>query len=357
MKLVVFRSTGAGEGKKPEGKYLQEFDTRFADRVLGNLRSGKRFCTACGPDCNNCRARYDLDFSAGIAAVLEFPSVLPYVIEQPAEYVPRDVPRNDVILAVCIHEQILLEILKVCREWGTGGVIVPLEEPDWISAAARSLAHEICDGNGLEISFPKPFCAFAPPAGGVLARFRETFHIGRPDVDLAVQDRTIETAHVNVSAACGATYCVARWLEGRSLDENLEIEVVSKWWHAYPCTASMERDPELDDETPLHVAGQAHYAILSSHKDKVAGLESPLVTSPLGKLVQKPVPPQENLRNIDKARTFILDELQKRGPLFLSQIRKAPGISPAAINTALLNLKKDGLIKTHQGQIRLSHAS
>jgi len=107
----------------------------------------------------------------------------------------------------------------------------------------------------------------------------------------------------------------------------------------------MERDPELHDETALHVAGQAHYAILAPHK-RVAGLDSGMVVSPLGTTVQKPVPPKENLARIQRAKDMILAELGERGSVSLRQLRRSRESNPAAINTALLILKKEGKVRS-----------
>ncbi|MBM4143588.1 MAG: hypothetical protein FJ225_08375 [Lentisphaerae bacterium] len=350
MKALILCSGGRARRRK-DVRYIQKLDTRFARRVLVNLRGEPGACASCGPDCNLCRERYAGRFGRDIAGAVEFPAVLPYLLENPRALLPREVPPHDVILAVAIHEQILLEAARTCGRWGTRGIVVPLEAPDWISGAARAEIHRVCERQGVEVAFPKPFCAFMPPRGSVLARFREHFHVGRPDVKLTIEKGAITDAEVRVSAACGATYAVARWLAGRKLSENLEIEVISKRWHAFPCTASMERDPELDDETPLHVAGQAHYAILAPYKQTVAGLESPLVTSPLGKLVQRPIPPAENLARIDEAKAFVLDSLAETGSVTLRELRQSRRVSPAALNSALLILKREGRIRSDGARI------
>jgi len=88
MKLVILRSEPSGREKAPDDHYLQQFNTHYADRLIGNLRGQPTFCTACAADCVSCRKPYRLDFSRDIAAVIGCPDVLPYVLEKPGDYVP-----------------------------------------------------------------------------------------------------------------------------------------------------------------------------------------------------------------------------------------------------------------------------
>ena len=345
MKLAIIRSIKSDASTGRPDEYLDTFDTLFANRVIGNLLNTNDFCTACGSECIECRNTYGLKPDAELAGIVSLPSPMPHLLERPGDSVPSALPRHDVLLAIAIHEQILLEILKKAATFGTRAVIVPLEAPDWISEAARAEAHAICEKVGVEIAFPKPFCSFKPPVNSALGEFRRLFHIGMPDVALDVKNGSVKSAKVNVSAACGATYCVARWLEGRHLSENIELEVISRWWHSYPCTASMERDPELGGETPLHVAGQAHLGILSPWKSRVVD-EDPLVMSPLGTMVQKPIPPEENRRNIDRAMQAVLETLERCGSVTLDDLRSSLPFSPAILNMALLTMKQEGLVQT-----------
>lgn len=351
MKTVVLRSCGAGaaDGLRPE--YVLALNTAFACRVLGNLLDEAGFCTACQDQCTACRRRYRRPLHSSIAAVVDFPAELPYLLEAPASYVPAQMPSHDVLLALCIHEQILLEILKAGRRFGTKGVVVPLEATDWITPAARRAAEEICAEQHIEIAFPKPFCSFDPNDDSVLGRFRRHFRIGAPEVDLVIRDGIIEQAQVNVTAACGATCYIARWLEGRSLDDDLKHDVVSRRLHSYPCTASMEWDDELGD-TPLHISGQMHYRILDSITEETLAREQ-FVQTPLGLTLPKPVPIQENLRIVADAKQKVISLLAEDPAMSLVRLRQDAKVSPAALNTALLELKKGGRIHIRAGTVRL----
>lgn len=356
MKIVILRSRkcashsfGHANGlvnvaSRKAGEYHQSFDTLYADRVIGNLSNRRDFCTACEADCIHCREKYDWSFSGNIAAIIDFSSVLPFVLEKPETYVPAHMPAHDVLLSIHIHEQILLEILARCGQWGTKGVVVPLEAPGWISGSAIRQALKICARNNIEISFPKPFCSFNPPRGGALAEFRKFFRIGFPEVDLTIKNGVITEAKVNVSAACGATYYVARWLVGRAVCEDLKTEVISRRWHSYPCTASMEWDDELGN-TPLHAAGQAHYEILPAAQAGTVESGRPIIT-PLGRVLPMPAPVPDNVRNIENAKKIIMDELEINSQISLEQIKKKEHITPASIHLAILLLKKEMKIKT-----------
>ena len=353
MKIVILRSRRRESGQAPPDAYMQEFSSAYAERVIANIRGEPGDCAACGPNCNACRTHYDRKLADNIVADIEFPSVLGYLLENPAELVPTDIPPHDIILAINIHEQILLEIIKLAGTWGTRGVIAPLEAQDWISGSAKKQAESISRSLGVEISFPKPFCDFAPPAGGVLDEFRREFAIGRPEVELTVKDGRIENADVRVSAACGATYYVARGLIGKRVDDDLKYEIVAKRMHSYPCTASMEWDYALGD-TVMHVASKAHDKILAPlsppGQDQDADADE-MMLSPLGVMIHKPAADRENVQNVELAKAAILQLIAADGETSLEKLRSDQKITPAAAYTALLLLTSEGCVRAKGDKI------
>ena len=350
MNVLILRSRRQRRGRKEKDAYTETFSEVYASRVIGNLVSEEGFCTACGADCTACREPYDRRFGDNIAGIIDLPGELPHLLEKPERYVPREIPPHDILLAINVHEQILLEFLERCGRRGTLGAVVPIEAGEWVSGAARRRAEEICAPARVEVSFPKPFCAFDPPAGGALAEFRDRFHIGKPSVELTVREGVIERAHVHVSAACGATYYVARHLEGRRTDGDLRHDVVARRLHSYPCTASMAWDEELCD-TIMHVAGDAHYEILAPLTGEAPAGEPAMVRSPVGQMVFPPPSRKENIENIERAKEAILAALAAAEAVSLADIECQGKLTPAALSSAVLLLKQEGKVRTEAGRI------
>ncbi|MFW6137695.1 MAG: DUF166 family protein [Spirochaetota bacterium] len=240
IKVLILRSVEKSVSKDP---YSVEMDTRYADRLLGHLTNRSGICGGCGDNCIKCRSRYDLDLSASIAGVYEFPSVTPAIVDSPEDYLPEEVPTHHILIPVAVNEEIIVSFIEkfpVCR-----GVIVPLEGSSWISTYAINKITEICKEYDIEADFPKPFCAFNP-SSGVLAEFKNQFKIGKPELVYDVKEGVILKARVVYSAPCGATYFTARGLEGKKLDQDLQFIIDSRL-SAYPCTADRSRDPDFND--------------------------------------------------------------------------------------------------------------
>ena len=234
------------------------YSGEFGERVIGNLVNHSTFCRACSEACTHCKEGV-YSFAASIPAFFQLPppTQLPVMIERsPRAFLPPDVPAADVAISSDLHPDLLLELPSLLKDTRSGvkALIVPRERPDSI---ARAQLEEACAAEGLEIALPKPFCEFLPREDQpVLKRFVDTFKIGRPELRLEL-DRRGRIQHVSVirSAPCGSTWYVAKQLEHLNAADTPELFArISEAHHAYPCTASMERDRELE-ETILHKAG------------------------------------------------------------------------------------------------------
>ncbi len=237
------------------------FENGYAKKFIKHLIDDRSVCTFCGKSCINCRKAYGLNFKEEIAGVHKLSAKLLYYIDDPAKYLPNTLPFHDILIAINIHEDILLALPKAAKEAGAKGLIVPCEHPDWLTRWGRGRLTQICNELGLECAFPKPFCALTKSDDHpTINEFIDHFMIGRPVMKIETKDGVIEKATIKVSAPCGATYLVAHKLKGVKLDDDIDA-VVAKYWHSYPCIASMKTDPELGD-TILHKAGHIHYGIV-----------------------------------------------------------------------------------------------
>ncbi len=235
------------------------FSGSFGQKVLSHLRDTEKFCTGC-TDCTECRRQYDLNYSRDIALVWEQPAGLPVMLEDdPAELLPPVSAFQGVhtVLAINLHQDILLSLPELVAKAGVKALVVPLEDPLWLQGGARRQVEQKAKGTGLEIVFPKPFCALREnEAHPEVNKFISYFRIGYPRFSARKLDGVIQEARVLQSSPCGAAYFVARNLAGVPDDEKLP-EIVGNRWHNYPCTGSMKMDRELKD-TVLHFAGELH---------------------------------------------------------------------------------------------------
>lgn len=254
LKLLLIKS----DGKFPERHkpFTTFYDDHYARRFMKHLKDDPSLCTGCGDKCVNCRARYKLNISEKITSIIELPSTLPYYLENPEKFIPVKMPEHDVLVAINIHEEIILSLPPRMAAAGGKALIVPSEHPDWVSRWLRIKVGEAANQCGIEAAFPKPFCDLTAEAGTVVADFIKEFRIGRPKLKINHSGDKIESVDVQISAPCGCTYFLAHNIKGAKLDEDF-INKVSKYWHSYPCTASMKMDYEIGD-TILHKGGYIH---------------------------------------------------------------------------------------------------
>lgn len=258
MKIFIICSDGIVP--KDKAPFSIVFDDVYAQRFIKHLRNDAELCTGCGKNCVRCRDQLGLDYSPSIAGVHKIPSELLYYVDDPQKHLPQEPPVHDVTVAINVHEDILVKIPELVHRAGSKALIVPLEHPNWASKWMRSQTHLICDRLEMGCIFPKPFCSLEQGAHPVIDQFIQRFKIGRPKIHFKIKNGKIKKATVLCSAPCGATYYVAHNLRGKKVDKKLS-EWVSKYWHSYPCVASMEMDYELGD-TILHKGGYLHYEMM-----------------------------------------------------------------------------------------------
>jgi len=242
-------------------KVVVFYNGEFGRTLIGNLINFSGFCISCGDACTLCKSgKYSM--AEDLVSVIEMPDpeTLDDFIDDVEPYIPKDIPEADIAIVVNVHPDITFGLLPVLKDLGYLGIIGGSESPKELPLGLRTQLSEEASKIGLEAVFAKPFCALRPdPAMPKISAFMEIAHFGEPKIEILTQKsregkETILAANVVRSAPCGSTWYVAKRMTGLETDQPDLRERISEAHHAYPCTASMDQDPELKD-TILHKAG------------------------------------------------------------------------------------------------------
>jgi hypothetical protein len=243
-------------------RLLVIYNDEFAERVVGNVVNTSNYCESCGLTCTFCRQLYG-SFAADIQGVYKTPSNLPAFIEEPERLLPRNPPPCDIILTVGLHHDMLAATPTLAKKAGVKAVIAPLENRAWCPHGLRRQLEESLAEIDVECAFPKPFCSLEESGKTVIDSFIRRYRIGKPQVEVKTSGDRITEVQVLRSAPCGSTWYVAqqvKWTRIADLEDTVAVA-----HHSFPCTASMDVDPEVG-EPILHVAG---YAIREAVKQAV----------------------------------------------------------------------------------------
>jgi hypothetical protein len=236
------------------------YSGEFAERVIRNLINDPSFCKSCGLYCDSCKyGVYNHVRNIRAAIQLPKPSKLPAFIDEPEKYLPKNIPKADLCIASGLHKDIVLELPKHLERVGIKALIVPTEDFMEVPSGLRKQLAEKCQEMSLESAFPKPFCSLEPSKDKpTITRFVNDLKVGRPLLEISTAKtggcRFIESVAIRRSAPCGSTWYVARKLVGLRTERRSLHDAIAKAHHSYPCTATMEIDPEMK-EPILHVAG------------------------------------------------------------------------------------------------------
>ncbi|MCQ1535919.1 thymidylate synthase [Methanosarcina sp. KYL-1] len=233
-------------------RILVLYSGELGRKVIQNLINPSNFCVSCGELCNHCRQARK-PYANLIVGIHEFPEDLPPFIEEPGQYLPAKLPACDLILAIGIHPDLLGALPEVVRNTGAKAVIAPAEDARKTPAGVLEQVRKELEAMEVEFEAPKPFCALEKSGKPIIDAFVD-LGFGKPvlRIELSPDGKMFVGAGVIRDAPCGSTWFVAKKLGWT--DVSGYKETVSGAHHSYPCTASMDKDPQLGD-TVLHKAG------------------------------------------------------------------------------------------------------
>jgi hypothetical protein len=236
------------------------YSGEFAERVIRNLINDPSFCKSCDLYCDSCKYNA-YSFVRNIRAAIQLlePSKLPAFIDNPEKHMPKKIPKAHLCITSGLHKDLLLELPNYLQKSGIKGLIVPIEDFNEVPSGLRKQVEENCKKLGLENAFPKPFCSLEIAEDKpLISTFVKEFRVGRPSLEISTAHRGkrefSDSAIVRRSAPCGSTWYVARKLVGVETKKEILYDAIAKAHHSYPCTATMNVDPELK-EPILHMGG------------------------------------------------------------------------------------------------------
>ena len=185
--------------------------------------------------------------SSEMVGIHEVQEDLPEFIEDVSDYLPENLVKSDLIIAVGLKGDINLIVPEIARKTGAKSIIIALNDPRQVPPGLKAEIEE--DAREISIVFAKPFCSLKPTGDRFIDEFTQNF--GKPEVEIHA-DQLIKKVTVKRDTPCGCTTFVAGELEGIPVGEAEFL--ASDKFHNYPCLASMDHDSELGD-TILDVAG------------------------------------------------------------------------------------------------------
>lgn len=190
----------------------------------------------------------------------EGPQNLPFVIDEPEEFLPASLPEADLLLSLAENaglSDLVADLADLC---GAKAVIAPIDRWAWLpSGLSHQLARRL-EERGLGYAFPAPFCTLRrrKDAHPLINEFADRF--GAPELRCSVVDGKIAAWEILREAPCGNTRFIVNKLSGANPEEAKEM--AGLFHHYYPCLADMDQAGR-DAHTLLHQAAKISQAAVS----------------------------------------------------------------------------------------------
>ncbi len=224
----------------------------------------------------NIKKRCPADWQVDSVAI---PLDLPYIIDEPDEFLPESLPQVDLIVFLSESQNAPQLIPDLIPLTGAKGVIVPIESSSWMSLGLKGQVRDALERMGVGSAFPKNFCTLTENSYGygdstepyeseIISEF--ALHFGRPEFKLHVNPETkiIEDIEVVRCSPCGSTYHGVEKTIGKHVDEALPKAGLICM--QFPCLASMSME-QIDKglyNTLMHLSGQIFNERMLPHLEK-----------------------------------------------------------------------------------------
>lgn len=180
------------------------------------------------------------------------PPVLPPILDEPEEFLPRELPEADLLLVLTESPGLTDLAPDLASMCGAQAAIVAVDRRSCAQPGLRRQVQLRLEALGVACAFAMPFCSLAPSPtqDPTIRAFAERY--GRPELSCRVRDGRIVGCTVVRQAPCGNTQYVAEQLVGVAVADAEERAGLLH--HYYPCWGGMEADPVTGEHALLHIA-------------------------------------------------------------------------------------------------------
>ena len=184
--------------------------------------------------------------------MLQITSSLPIMMENPSEFLPKDIPEADLVISLGEHPGVAELLPDIVKASGARAVIAPVDNRAWLPPGLSKQLERTFQKMGVSVISPVTFCALreTDSEDPFIKEFAR--HFGTPEVEVEVDAEKVKEMRVIRSAPCGSTYFVAEGIKGTKVMDAEEKSGLLH--HNYPCLATMNVDWQFKD-TLMHRAG------------------------------------------------------------------------------------------------------
>jgi hypothetical protein len=90
------------------------------------------------------------EMSPGNVDDYQVPGALPPILDEAADLLPGELGAGEVIVAIDIHPELLLEIPEMVESGSVRALIAPIENPNWIKPGLQRQVTQACAKNNME---------------------------------------------------------------------------------------------------------------------------------------------------------------------------------------------------------------
>ena len=184
-----------------------------------------------------------------------FSTGLPALIDEPDEFLPRELPVADLLISLGEHPGVAQLIPDMVKMSGAKAVIAPADNRAWTPPGLARQIQRKLESMGVDMVYPVPFCTLTEndSQNPYIREFARYFGMPIVDIEFYKDDRhRIGKTDVSRGAPCGSTQFVAEGLAGVWFRDA--VEKAGLLHHQFPCMATMTMDREFED-TLMHRAG------------------------------------------------------------------------------------------------------